>query len=47
MLTDNGLSNTTINIRQNNSDLKSEILSEINTNNTNLSEKDIPEIRAG
>lgn len=41
MLTDNGLSNTTINIRQNNSDLKSEILSEINTNNTNLSEKDI------
>jgi len=41
MLTDNGLSNTTINIRQNNSDLKSEILSEINKNNTNLSEKDI------
>lgn len=41
MLSDNGLSNTTINIRQNNSDLKSEILSEINKNNTNLSEKDI------
>jgi len=41
MLTDNGLSNTAINIRQNNSDLKSEILSEINKNNTNLSEKDI------
>jgi uncharacterized hydrophobic protein (TIGR00271 family) len=41
MLSDNGLANTTINIRQNNSDLKSEILSEINKNNTNLSEKDI------
>ncbi|KFF01392.1 membrane protein [Chryseobacterium formosense] len=41
MLSDNGLSNTKINIRQNNSDLKSEILSEINKNNTNLSEKDI------
>jgi len=41
MLSDNGLSNTAINIRQNNSDLKSEILSEINKNNTNLSEKDI------
>lgn len=41
MLSDNGLLNTTINIRQNNSDLKSEILSEINKNNTNLSEKDI------
>ncbi|MFC0345787.1 DUF389 domain-containing protein [Epilithonimonas hispanica] len=41
MLSDNGLANTKINIRQNNSDLKSEILSEINKNNTNLSEKDI------
>ncbi|REC42010.1 DUF389 domain-containing protein [Chryseobacterium sp. 5_R23647] len=41
MLSDNGLANTNINIRQNNSDLKSEILSEINKNNTNLSEKDI------
>ena len=41
VLSDNGLANTKINIRQNNSDLKSEILSEINKNNTNLSEKDI------
>ncbi|MBV6881904.1 DUF389 domain-containing protein [Epilithonimonas ginsengisoli] len=41
MLSDNGLANTKINIRQNNSDLKSEILSEINKNNTTLSEKDI------
>ena len=41
MLSDNGLANTKINIRQNNSDLKSEILSEINKDNTNLSEKDI------
>ena len=41
MLSDTGLANTKINIRQNNSDLKSEILSEINKNNTNLSEKDI------
>jgi len=41
MLDDNGLPNTKFNIRQNNSDLKSEILSEINKNNTNLSEKDI------
>ncbi|SHM25155.1 uncharacterized hydrophobic domain-containing protein [Chryseobacterium carnipullorum] len=41
MLSDNGLANTKINLRQNNSDLKSEILSEINKNNTTLSEKDI------
>ncbi|MFY1045766.1 DUF389 domain-containing protein [Chryseobacterium sp. GP-SGM7] len=41
LLADNGLFNTTINIRQNNSDLKSEILNEINKNNTNISEKDI------
>lgn len=41
MLTDNGLINTRLDIKQNNSDLKSEILSEINKNNTNLSEKDI------
>lgn len=41
MLDDHGLPNTKFNIRQNDSDLKSEILSEINKNNTNLSEKDI------
>lgn len=41
MLTDNGLTNTTLIIRQNNSDLKSEILSEIKKNNNNISEKDI------
>ncbi len=41
MLTDNGLINTRLDIKQNNSDLKSEILSEINKNNNNLSEKDI------
>ncbi|MFP3591966.1 DUF389 domain-containing protein [Chryseobacterium sp. SIMBA_038] len=41
ILTDNGLANTKLTIRQNNSDLKSEILSEINKNNNNLSEKDI------
>jgi len=40
-LSDNGLPNTTLTIRQNDSDLKSEILSEINKNNNNLSEKDI------
>ena len=41
MLPDNGLANTKIHFRQNDSDLKSEILTEINKNNTNLSEKDI------
>lgn len=41
MLVDNGLPDTKFNIRQNNSDLKAEILSEITKNNTNLSEKDI------
>ena len=40
-LSDNGLPNTTLTIRQNDSDLKSEILSEINKNNNNLSEKHI------
>ncbi|MCY0969188.1 DUF389 domain-containing protein [Chryseobacterium wangxinyae] len=41
MLIDNGLSNTTLTIRQNDSDLKSEILNEINKNNNNISEKDV------
>jgi len=41
MLEENGLSGTKFTIRQNDSDLKSEILSEINKNNTNVSEKDI------
>lgn len=41
MLTDNGLINTRLDIKQNNSDIKSEILSEINKNNNNLTEKDI------
>lgn len=36
-----GLGNTKLNIKQNTSDLKSEILTELNKNNSNLSEKDI------
>lgn len=36
-----GLENTKLNVKQNTSDLKSEILSELNKNNSNLSEKDI------
>lgn len=41
MLSDNGLLGTQLNIRQNNTDIKSEILSEINKFDTNISEKDI------
>ncbi|WP_312751786.1 DUF389 domain-containing protein [Epilithonimonas hominis] len=41
MLTGNGLLDTKLNIRQNESDIKSEILSEINKFDTNISEKDI------
>ncbi|MEG1592134.1 DUF389 domain-containing protein [Chryseobacterium sp.] len=41
MLISNGLSNTKFNVRQSTSDVKSEILNEINKNNINLSEKDI------
>ena len=40
-LTDYGLSNTKLTIKQNTSDLKTEILSEINKQNNNLSEKDL------
>ncbi|SFN41685.1 uncharacterized hydrophobic domain-containing protein [Chryseobacterium oleae] len=41
MLISSGLSNTKLNIRQNTSDLKSEILSEINKADRHISEKDI------
>lgn len=41
MLAEYGLSHTKLNIRQNNSDLKSEILNEINKKTNNLTEKDI------
>lgn len=41
LLSGHGLSNTAINIRQNNSDLKSEILKEIGDKKNMLSEKDI------
>lgn len=41
MLSDNGLENTKLNIRQNDTDIKSEILSEINKFDNNISEKDI------
>jgi uncharacterized hydrophobic protein (TIGR00271 family) len=41
MLISNGLSNTKFNVRQSTSDVRSEILNEINKNNINLSEKDI------
>jgi len=41
MLTDNGLSNTKLNIRQDDTDIKSQILSEINKFDTNISEKDV------
>ncbi|MBD3903038.1 DUF389 domain-containing protein [Chryseobacterium sp. Ch-15] len=41
MLISNGLSGTKFNVRQSTSDVKSEILNEINKNNINLSEKDI------
>lgn len=40
-LADYGLNNTKLTIKQNTSDLKTEILSEINKQNTNLSEKDL------
>ena len=40
-LEDDGLQNTKLKIRQNNTDIKSEILSEINKFDTNVSEKDI------
>lgn len=41
MLSDNGLNNTKLNIRQNDTDIKSEILNEINKFDNNISEKDI------
>ncbi len=41
LLAENGLSNTVLNVKQNSTDLKSEILSEINKTNNNISEKDI------
>ncbi|MBE4948203.1 DUF389 domain-containing protein [Chryseobacterium culicis] len=41
MLSDNGLTNTKLNIRPNDTDIKSEILSEINKFDNNISEKDI------
>ncbi|OCK50774.1 hypothetical protein BA768_18830 [Chryseobacterium sp. CBo1] len=41
LLAENGLTNTVLNIKQNSTDLKSEILSEINKTNNNISEKDI------
>lgn len=41
MLNDNGLDNTKLNIRQNETDIKSEILNEINKFDTNIAEKDI------
>jgi len=41
LLEENGLSNTVFSIRQNDSDLKSEILTEISKNNSLVSEKDI------
>lgn len=41
ILEDNNLVNTELNIRQNNTDIKSEILNEINKFDTNISEKDI------
>ncbi|MGV0924132.1 DUF389 domain-containing protein [Empedobacter tilapiae] len=40
-LADFGLENTTLVVRQNNSDLKQEILSEINKNQLNVTEKDL------
>src|SRR5690606_10993166 len=40
-LIDFGISNTILSIRQYNSELKSEIMSELNKNNANLSEKDL------
>jgi uncharacterized hydrophobic protein (TIGR00271 family) len=41
MLSDNGLADTKLNIRQNDTDIKSEIMSEINKFDNNISEKDI------
>ncbi len=41
MLSDNGLAGTKLNIRQNDTDIKSEILNEINKFDSNISEKDI------
>jgi len=41
LLAENGLSNTILNVKQNSTDLKSEILNEINKTNNNISEKDI------
>ncbi len=41
MLIDNGLPGTKLNIRQNETDIKSEILSEINKFDTHISEKDV------
>jgi hypothetical protein len=41
MLADNGLLDTKLTIRQNDTDIKSEILSEINKFDNNISEKDI------
>lgn len=41
MLADNGLTDTKLTIRQNDTDIKSEILNEINKFDTNISEKDI------
>jgi len=41
MLEESGLNNTQLNIRQNSTDLKSEILSEISKYDNNISEKDI------
>jgi hypothetical protein len=41
MLADNGLAGTRLTIRQNDTDIKSEILSEINKFDSNISEKDI------
>jgi len=40
-LIDFGIQNTVLNIRQYNSELKSEIMSELSKNNTNLSERDL------
>ncbi|WP_294291286.1 DUF389 domain-containing protein [uncultured Chryseobacterium sp.] len=41
MLADNGLVNTKLNIRQDDTDIKSQILNEINKFDTNVSEKDV------
>ncbi len=41
MLEESGLKNTQLNIRQNSTDIKSEILSEISKFDNNISEKDI------